>query len=163
MSSAKNPLGTNKKIIPMGQNRVMGIVVSKWNNEITDKLLSGCLATLNLGNVPSGNIDVLHVPGTFELPSGAAHLFTKRTYDAVICLGCVIKGETKHDDYINHAVANGLVQLSLRQNKPVIFGVLTVNNEQQAKDRAGGKYGNKGVEAAQTALEMAHLFSDSKS
>ena len=98
------------------------------------------------------------MPGTYELPSGAGLFFQKGKFDGVICLGCVIKGETRHDEYINSAVANGLINLSLTVNKPVIFGVLTTENEQQALDRAGGKHGNKGTEAAVTAIRMVDLY-----
>jgi 6,7-dimethyl-8-ribityllumazine synthase len=102
-------------------------------------------------------IHTMQVPGAFELPAGARMLNGQHKIDAVICLGCVIKGETSHNEYINHAVANGLVNLSLATGKPFIFGVLTPNDEQQALDRAGGQYGNKGVEAAVTAIRMAAL------
>ncbi len=103
------------------------------------------------------DIKVLYVPGAFELTTGAQMLSSVPKFEAIICLGCVIKGETKHDEYINHAVANGLTQLSLRIKKPVIFGLLTTNNLKQAKDRAGGKHGNKGIEAALTAVRMLAL------
>ncbi len=97
------------------------------------------------------------VPGSFELPAGATILSSKYEVDAIICLGCLIKGDTAHDEYIANAVANGLTQLSISLVIPCIFGVLTVLNEQQALDRSGGKYGNKGVEAAVTAIRMASL------
>jgi 6,7-dimethyl-8-ribityllumazine synthase len=102
------------------------------------------------------------VPGAFELPSGAKLLLSQLSLDAVVCIGCVIKGETKHDEYISQAVANGIMQLSLMSGKPVIFGVLTPLDMQQALDRAGGKYGNKGIEAAHTALQMIQLQADIK-
>jgi len=97
------------------------------------------------------------VPGSFELTAGATVLGTELRLDAIICLGCVIKGETNHDEYINHAVATGLTQLGIQTGKPHIFGLLTVLNEQQALDRAGGRHGNKGVEAAVTAIRMVAL------
>ena len=98
-----------------------------------------------------------HVPGAFELPMGARLLATSGKYDAIICLGCVIKGETKHDEYINNAVAHGIALLSLLLAKPIIYGVLTTNTLKQAQDRAGGKHGNKGVEAAEAAIQMATM------
>jgi len=100
---------------------------------------------------------VHHVPGAFELPLGARIVMGQEKIDAAICLGCVIKGETEHDVYINNAVATGIMTLGLTSKKPVIFGVLTPNTKQQALDRAGGKHGNKGVEAATTAIKMVHL------
>ena len=108
------------------------------------------------------NIHLIQVPGSFELPVGAKMLMTRHKLDAVICLGCVIKGETSHNEYINNAVAIGLTQLSMASGIPCIFGVLTPDNEQQAKDRAGGKYGNKGTEAAITAIRMAALKEELK-
>lgn len=138
-----------------------GIVVSDWNNEITYALLSGAMDTLMKFGVPEDHIYVDHVPGTFELPLGARLMLGREKVDAVICIGCVIKGETKHDEYINNAVANGIMNLGLTASKPIIFGVLTPNDIQQAKDRAGGKYGNKGVEAATTAIKMVALAKQS--
>jgi len=134
-----------------------GIVVSDYNDHITHALLDGCIRTLLKAGAKEKDIRVVHVPGAFELTSGAQMIATAQKPDAVICLGCVIKGETKHDEYINHAVANGITQLSLLIEKPVIFGLLTPNNLQQAKARAGGKHGNKGVEAAVTAIRMVTI------
>ncbi len=134
-----------------------GIVVAEWNPHITHALYEGCYQTLIQHGALESNIYTMQVPGSFELPAGARILGTRHQPDAVICLGCVIKGETSHNEYINNAVANGLVQLSIASGRPFIFGVLTPNDEQQALDRAGGKYGNKGVEAAVTAIRMADL------
>lgn len=134
-----------------------GIVVADWNAHITHALYQGCYDTLIKHGAQAANIHTLQVPGAFELPTGARILNGQHKTDAVICLGCVIKGETSHNEYINHAVANGLVNLSIATGKPFIFGVLTPNDEQQALDRAGGQYGNKGVEAAVTAIRMAAL------
>lgn len=145
------------RMIPGGAGRKFGIVVSDYNSDITEKLLAGCVETLIAHEVTDDQIQVIHVPGAFELPMGARLLMGKDRFDAVICLGCVIKGETKHDEYINHAISVGIMQLSLTSNVPVIFGVLTPNSAEQAEARAGGKYGNKGVEAAETALQMAAL------
>lgn len=139
-----------------------GIVVAEWNADITHALYEGCLETLLKHGAREENIHVVQVPGSFELPSGARILSGQHIVDAVICLGCVIKGETNHDDYINHAVATGLVNLGISTGKPYIFGLLTVLNEQQARDRAGGKHGNKGVEAAVTAIRMAALKKGNK-
>ncbi len=134
-----------------------GIVVSDWNQKITSKLAEGCVATLKENGVDKENILIVNVPGSFELPSAARMLDDKYNLDAVICLGCVIQGETAHDRYINQAVATGLVQLGLMRSKPFIFGVLTPNSMQQAEERAGGTHGNKGIEAAIAAMRMAHL------
>jgi 6,7-dimethyl-8-ribityllumazine synthase len=145
------------KSVPSGAGRKFGIVVSDWNRAITDKLLSGCKATLAAYEVAEGDIQVVRVPGSFELPMGAKLLLSRERIDAIICLGCVIKGETKHDEYISQSVANGIMQLSLVSNTPIIFGVLTPNSSEQAEERAGGVHGNKGIEAAETALHMAAL------
>ena len=141
-----------------GTNLRIGIVTARWNKEVTDKLHSGCHDVLTEYGVLDEDIMQLWVPGAFELPQGARILMTKhRKLDAVICIGCVIKGETDHNDYINAAVANGLIQLGLTSGVPCIFGVLTPNNIEQALARAGGDHGNKGVEAATTAIQMAQL------
>jgi len=141
-----------------GAGKRIGIVTAHWNAEVTEKLRAGCIATLRKYGVEEDDIVNLQVPGSYELPQGARILLTKnRKLDAVICLGCVIKGETDHNDYINRAVASGLMQLGLTSGVPCIFGVLTPNSMEQALDRAGGKYGNKGDEAAVTALQMADL------
>jgi 6,7-dimethyl-8-ribityllumazine synthase len=150
--SAKS-LASNVKL----ENAKVGIVVSDWNQEITHKLLDGAIQTLVKAGVDQEKIKTIHVPGAFELPTGAKMLLQSDKYEGIICLGCVIKGETKHDEYINNAVANGIMQLSLISGKPVIFGVLTPNDMQQAIDRAGGKHGNKGDEAATTLIEMIEL------
>jgi len=131
-----------------------GIIVSEWNEEITYALRDACIETLKENGAYEENIHITYVPGSFELPLGARIMMSREKIHAAICLGCVIKGETDHDKYINHAVAQGIMHLSLTSSKPVVFGVLTPNNKQQALDRAGGKYGNKGVEAANTAIKM---------
>lgn len=131
-----------------------GIVVSEWNDEITGALLEGALETLKEQGAKKNNIAVHYVPGSFELPFGAQLLAQNKKLDAVICLGCVIQGETRHFDFICDAVANGVCNVGLKYNKPVVFGVLTTNTVQQALDRAGGKHGNKGEEAAITAVKM---------
>ena len=133
------------------------IIVSEWNEDITFSLRDACKDTLIAHGAKEDNIHVHYVPGSFELPLGARILMGQEKIDAAICLGCVIKGETDHDIYINQAVASGIMNLGLTTKKPVIFGVLTPNDKQQALDRAGGKYGNKGVEAAITAIKMVHM------
>ncbi len=153
-SALKNLSKYNEENIPSGEKMNIGIVVAEWNEHITHHLYEGAYETLLKHGVKEENIHSVQVPGTFELPIGARMLLHAKQLDAVICIGCVIKGETKHDEYINSSVAMGITNLSLTVNKPIIFGVLTPNNEAQAIDRAGGKHGNKGIEAAVTALRM---------
>ncbi len=140
--------------LPDASGMRIGIVVADWNAQITHALFEACLQTLLQQGVAEQNIHSLQVPGAYELPIAAQYLAEQYQPDAIIALGCVIKGETSHNEYINHAVSQGLMQLSLQYRKPFIFGLLTTNNLQQAKDRAGGKHGNKGTEAAITALKM---------
>jgi 6,7-dimethyl-8-ribityllumazine synthase len=130
------------------------IVVADWNEEITSSLLQGAITTLVQNGIDKKNILQSSVPGSFELPLGALWVATQKQVDAVICLGCVIKGETPHFDYICQAVALGIMEVGLKTGKPVIFGVLTTLNKKQAEERAGGKFGNKGEEAAVTAIQM---------
>lgn len=156
-STLKNLSGYNESNIPSAAGFTFGIVVSEWNHEITHALFEGCYETLVRHGARAENIHSIQVPGSFELPAGAKLLAGSRKFDALICLGCVIKGETKHDEYINHAVATGLTGLSIASGIPCIFGVLTPNTMEQALDRAGGQHGNKGVEAAVTAIRMAAL------
>lgn len=141
--------------LPDGSSYKIGIVVSQWNADITNALLEGAQSTLLKAGVLQENIEILYVPGAFELPWGARQIMKPGKRDAVICLGCIIQGETRHDEYIASAVASGIMQLGLMSGIPVIFGVLTTTTEEQAKDRAGGKHGNKGAEAAAAALQMA--------
>jgi 6,7-dimethyl-8-ribityllumazine synthase len=156
-SALKNLSAYQEDNIPSGEEMKIGIIVAEWNEHITHALYEGAYDTLLKHQVKVENIHTMQVPGAFELPIGARMMLNARALDAIICLGCVIKGDTQHDEYINHAVATGITNLSISMNKPVIFGVLTTNNEQQAIDRAGGKHGNKGIEAAVTALRMADL------
>lgn len=146
----------NKEDIPNAKELSFGIVVSKWNSEITDKLYEGALNTLIKCGATKDNIISYEVPGSYELVFGAKTI-AKKNIDAIICLGSVIQGETKHFDYICHSVANGIKDLNIKLDIPVIFGVLTDNTMQQAIDRSGGKNGNKGIEAAITAIKMAVL------
>jgi 6,7-dimethyl-8-ribityllumazine synthase len=133
------------------------IIVTDWHKQITEKLKDGVLGILAHCNVPIEHIITLQVPGSFELPLAAKWAIETMKADAVICLGCIIKGDTKHDEYIALAVSQGIMNLNTALGKPVIFGVLTVEKMQQALDRAGGIHGNKGEEAAVTAIKMLHL------
>lgn len=163
MASALKNLSTyDEAQLPSAEGFAFGIVVADWNPEITHALYEGCCDTLIKHGAKEANIHTAQVPGSFELPAGAKMMIDKHKLDAVICLGCVIKGETSHNEYINQAVASGLTNLSMVYGKPFIFGVLTPNTEEQARDRAGGKHGNKGVEAAVTAIRMAALKEDLK-
>ena len=155
MSSANSNLKNldfNK--IPSAKGLKFGIVVSKWNSHITDKLLDGCIDLLKTKDATDQNIKILHVPGSFELVYGCNSLIDKG-YDAIIAIGSVIRGETKHFDFICNATSNGIKDLNLLGKCPIIFCVLTDENIQQSIDRSGGKFGNKGVEAAIAAIEMA--------
>jgi 6,7-dimethyl-8-ribityllumazine synthase len=143
--------------IPSAAPYKFGIVVAEWNAEITNALYGGAYQSLiNHGALPD-HIFTYAVPGSFELTSGAELILKNSKVDAVICLGCVIQGETRHFDFICNAVANGISNVAIKYSKPVIFGVLTTDNQQQAIDRSGGKHGNKGDEAAVTAIKMADL------
>lgn len=137
----------------------IAVVVSKWNPEVTESLFEASRDTLVKAGVQAKNIFRYTVPGTFELPAGAQIVLDSLPHtDAVICIGCVVQGETRHFDFICEACAQGIKDVGLEYNRPVIFGVLTPNTQQQALDRAGGKYGNKGEEAAVAALEMIDLY-----
>lgn len=155
--AARSRQDKTKQTLPSGAGCKFGIVVSDWNKSVTNKLLEGCKSTLLSAEVSEEDIHIVRVPGSFELPMGAKLLISRQKLDAVICLGCVIKGETKHDEYISQSVANGIMQLSLFSNIPIIFGVLTPNSQEQAEERSGGKHGHKGIEAAEAALQMSAL------
>lgn len=157
-SHLKNLSDFSHTTIPNGSDFKIAIVVAEWNAKITGALYQGAYDTLIKYGVDKKNIISMAVPGSFELTGAAEILLSKKKkLDAVICLGCVIQGDTKHFDFICEAVANGITNVGIKHSKPVIFGVLTTNDEQQAIDRAGGKHGNKGDEAAITALKMAHF------
>lgn len=156
-SANKNLSDYDESNIPSAAEMSFGIIVAEWNAEITHALYEGCFDTLIKHGADPEKVHTVQVPGAFELPSAAKMVASYHNPDAVICLGCVIKGETKHDEYINHAVATGLTNLGMALGKPIIYGVLTPNDQEQARERAGGKHGNKGVEAAVTALRMAAL------
>ncbi len=143
--------------VPSARAFRFGIVVSQWNAKITGSLYQGAYDLLIKQGASADNILTIQVPGSFELTSGADLLLASGKLDAVICLGCVIQGETRHFDFICNAVANGITNVSLKYTKPVVFGVLTTDNLNQALDRAGGKHGNKGEEAAVTAIIMSQL------
>jgi 6,7-dimethyl-8-ribityllumazine synthase len=162
-SSLKNLSDHDPASIPDGKSMKIGIVVAEWNEEITAALLEGACRTLENNGVLKENIPVLVVPGSFELPYGARIIADHHSPDAVICLGCVIQGETRHFDYICQGVTQGITRLNLDHDIPFIFGVLTTDTLQQAQDRAGGRYGNKGDEAAVTALKMAALRTSRRS
>jgi 6,7-dimethyl-8-ribityllumazine synthase len=156
----KNLSDYNPDNIPSGEGMSIGIVLSEWNSEITNALLEGAVRTLLRHGVNEADISLSHVPGSFELPLGAQLLAESRNPDAVICLGCVIQGETRHFDYICQGVTRGITELNLKYGRPFIFGVLTTDTLEQARDRSGGKHGNKGDEAAITALKMVQLKRD---
>lgn len=134
----------------------VAILVARWHPEITEALYQGAVETLEKHHVE--RILRLQVPGTYELPLAARQVAANKNFDAIICLGCVVKGETRHDEYINRAVSQGLMHVQLKYRVPVMFGVLTVETYAQALDRAGGKHGNKGAECAVAALEMIDLL-----
>ena len=155
----KNLSNYDFSLVPSARGMKFGIAVAEWNENITEGLYKGAMdALLNCG-CEEGNILRKKVPGSFELPLAAQFFFESTDVDAVICLGSVIKGETKHFDYVCQSTALGIKDVSLKYNKTVIFGVLTDNTMQQAIDRSGGKHGNKGTEAAISAIKMVHLKS----
>lgn len=143
-----------------GQGLKFAIVISRFNEFIGGKLLSGALDGLTRHGVEQENIDIAWVPGAFEIPLIAKKLAKGKKYDGVICLGAVIRGATTHFEYVSSEVSKGIAKVSLDEEIPVIFGVLTTENIEQAIERAGSKAGNKGYEAAVTAIEMANLIKD---
>lgn len=136
----------------------IGIVVARFNSLITNSLLEGAKNTLEQYNVKKENIDVISVPGAFEIPLTAKMMAKQNRYDAIITLGAVIRGDTPHFDYVCNEVASGVTQVGLETEIPVIFGVITTDNTDQALERAGIKSGNKGAEAAIAAIEMANVI-----
>jgi 6,7-dimethyl-8-ribityllumazine synthase len=162
-SNLKNLSDFSYTEIPDGNSKRVGIAVAEWNHEITGALLNGALNTLISHGVKEEDILVVRVPGTFELTFAAKRLIERRRFgrlDSVIVLGCVIQGDTRHFDFICNGVTQGITELNVKCDIPVIFGVLTTDNLEQAKDRAGGRLGNKGDEAAATALKMMQLNHD---
>ncbi|MDR1156085.1 MAG: 6,7-dimethyl-8-ribityllumazine synthase [Bacteroidales bacterium] len=146
--------------VPDASGMKIGIVVAEWNSEVTFAMKEGVVQTLREHGVRDEDILLRHVPGSFELTAGTQMMAGYTSVDAIISIGCVIRGETPHFDYICQGVTAGLTQVSIDFEIPVIFGVLTTNNLEQALDRAGGKHGNKGVEAAVTAIKMVALKRD---
>jgi len=142
------------------KGKQIAIITADWNEKITHSMRDAATQCFVDYGFESSQISQYSVPGAFELPLAAKLILKQKTYDAILCIGCVIKGETKHDEYISNAVAQGIMNLGLASSIPIIFGVLTPNDEQQALDRAGGKHGNKGVEAAHSAIQMLALKSE---
>lgn len=147
----------NAEDVPNANGLRIGLVVSQWNKEITHALYKGAVETLSSHGVQDQDMITFNVPGSFELPFGASKMIDKYAPDAVIVIGSVIQGETKHFDFVCQATAQGVMDLNIQTQVPVIFCVLTDNTLQQAQDRSGGKHGNKGVEAAVAAIQMANL------
>ncbi|RKX19645.1 MAG: 6,7-dimethyl-8-ribityllumazine synthase [Candidatus Zixiibacteriota bacterium] len=143
--------------VPSGKGAVVAVVATEWNSEITDALLDGAVSSLKKYGVDEEDIQIYRVPGTFELSFAAKQILEYELVDAVIVLGTVIQGETRHFDFICQGVTQGITELNLYYDKPVIFGVLTTENMEQARDRSGGKLGNKGAEAAIAALKMINF------
>lgn len=141
-----------------GKGLKVAVIVSRFNSIVTDRLLSGAIDGLVRRGVSDKDIDVYRCPGAFEIPSVAKRVIDSKKHDAVICLGAVIRGETPHFDYVAGESAKGIGQLSMSAHVPVIYGVLTTDSVEQAVDRAGGKSGNKGFDAAADAIEMVNLF-----
>lgn len=142
-----------------GENLKIGIVIARFNEFITDKLLDGCLDTLYRNGVAEENITIVRVPGSFEIPLTASKL-TEKNFNAIICLGSVIKGDTDHFTFIASEVTKGIASVSMSSKVPIIYGVITPDNLEQAIERAGTKAGNKGREAALGAIEMANLINE---
>ena len=147
----------NPEELPDTSGMHFGVIVAEWNGEITEALFQGARDTLMQTGTPEEQITRINVPGTFELPYGARQLCHKDIFDAVIVIGCVIQGETKHFDFVCQGVTQGVMQLNLEYDTPVIFCVLTDNNIEQSRARSGGKHGNMGVESAVSAIKMAAL------
>jgi 6,7-dimethyl-8-ribityllumazine synthase len=141
-----------------GEGRHIAVVVSKFNDFVTDRLQAGALAALEAGGVSPGDVTLVRVPGAFEIPLAAQHAAESGRFDAVVCLGCLIRGETPHFEYIASAVSHGLASASAATGVPVAFGVLTTNSVEEALARSGDGPGNKGHEAAVAALEMADVI-----
>lgn len=155
--SSKNLSNYDRSQLPDVQTMRIGIVVSEWNNDITDNLLRGAMETLTECGASLDHLKIVYVPGSFELPSGAQMLLENTSVEAVITLGCVIRGETPHFDFVCQTCADGVKDVALKYKKPVVFGVLTDNTLEQSRARSGGNLGNKGVEAAVTAIKMIAL------
>ncbi|HLG03156.1 MAG TPA: 6,7-dimethyl-8-ribityllumazine synthase [Bacteroidia bacterium] len=155
----KNLSDTGTSNVPSGSGKRIAVIIAEWNSEITFAMRDAAVSTLQKHGCDDTNVVVHYVPGTFELTLGSLWAAMHADTDAVIAIGCVVRGETPHFDYICKAVSYGITELNVNLRKPVIFAVLTTENLEQAKERAGGKYGNKGEEAAITALKMLALRS----
>lgn len=157
---SKNLSEVDYKGLPKARGKKISLVVAQWNKEITDGLKNGAIEALVKLGVYQRDISVFEVPGSFELPFATQQVMANKEVDAIICIGSVIKGETSHFDYVCQGTTYGLQKLNLNGNVPVVFCVLTDDTLQQSKDRSGGKHGNKGVEAAVTAVKMIELRED---
>lgn len=147
----------DKNTIPNAKNFRFGIVVSQWNSDITDNLYQGAIQALTENGALQSNITTIYVPGSYELIYGCKHIIKNQKLDAVIAIGNVIQGETKHFDFVCNAVSQGIKDINLQYDIPTIFCVLTDDNKQQSIERSGGKHGNKGIECAIAAIKMADL------
>lgn len=156
-TSLKNLSEYDVSKMPDAKGYKVGIVVAEWNPEVTNSLCKGACDTMLKNGIIEDDIIISYVPGTFELTLGAQLMAETGKFDAIIVLGCVIQGETRHFDFICNGVTQGITELNMKYNLPFIFGVLTTDNQEQALDRAGGKHGNKGDEAAYTAIKMIDL------
>lgn len=156
----KNLSDYDPALLPSGKDLIICIIVSEWNPEVTLSLASGAKDTLISAGVSEDHIRVYMVPGSFELTLAAAWAAEDPEVDAILCLGCIIQGETRHFEFICQAVAQGITRVSLDTHVPVIFGVLTTDTLEQARERSGGRHGNKGIEAAVAALKMVSLYKD---
>ena len=153
--AGRAPKIAGRGAVPAG--RRFAVVAGRFNEEISKRLVAGAVAAFRAGGVPEGEIDVVWVPGSFELPQAASHLVATGRYAGIACVGVVIRGQTPHFEYIAREAAAGIREVGLRSGVPTTFGVITALTEEQAWDRAGGEVGNRGEEAAAAALEMAHL------
>ena len=157
MEKKQNLSSYDPSTIPYVLGKKIVIVTAEWNFEITSSMRNACVEILLQYGITINDIVDIYVAGSFELPFAAKDSILKHNADAVICIGCIIQGETRHFDFIAQATANGIMQAGLETGKPVVFGVLTTNTMQQAIDRSGGKHGNKGTEAAVTCLKLLAL------
>lgn len=160
MATKNKNLSVFDSPVPSAESMKFGIVVSEWNYKITGALLQGAVDTLRRAGCAEHNIIVRHVPGAFELPLAAQYFAEYTDVDAVIALGCVVRGGTPHFDYVCQGTTQGITQLMINWNMPIAFGLLTTDDMQQALDRAGGVHGNKGDEAAAAAVKMVQLQRD---
>ena len=161
-TEGRNLSDYDKNIIPNGADFKIGIVISEWNDSITNNLLKGAIDALTDNGLKESNIIVKYVPGAFELPLGAQWLAQDDTIDGVVAIGVVIQGETRHFDFVCQGTTDGIMEVNLKYDKPVAFCVLTDNTLQQSIDRSGGKHGNKGIECAIACMKMIALKKELK-